>query len=356
MKHAGSPDAAGGQADPSGDLAGALHDVSNALTVVLGWLDAARDRLPEGAGRNAVEVARVHARLGHALARRAIGAPVSAQQLQQGAAALAKEAALAVRQDAARRGVKVTSDDPAADLLLDDAPAVLQILLNLLLNAIAFSPSGGLVKLRCVTDGAAAIFIVQDDGPGIDPERARHLFDGVPSSRVGGAGIGLRHCKAIAERAGGDLVHVASESGARFELVWPAAQARSSNRPAARGFESLEGKRFLVVEDDRAVLALVEVALEARGAKVWTVTNLQELTAVTHAGERFDAALVDLSPIEQDPIRALADLRSANPDLLVVMISGTAVGVPAGAEGQIDRWVRKPFEMEEVIHALGVAG
>lgn len=355
MKSAGAADATGGDAE-RGDLAGALHDVSNALTVVLGWLDAARDRLPEGAGRNAVEVARVHARLGHALARRAIGAPVAAEQLQQAAAALARDAALAVRQDATRRGVKVVVSESGPELLLDDAPSVLQILLNLLLNAVAFSPAGGTVTLRLATDDGTAIFVVQDEGPGVEPERARTLFDGVPSSREGGAGIGLRHCKAIAERAGGDVVHVPSAKGARFELVWPAAPARSSDRPAPRALDSLEGKRFLVVEDDRAVLALVEVALAGRGAKVWAVTSLQELTAVTASGERFDAALVDLSPIETDPVRALAELRSANPELLVVMISGTAVGVPAGAERQVDRWVRKPFEIDEVIHALGVPG
>src|SRR5687767_7698699 len=45
------------------DLGFALHDVSNALTVVLGWLDVVRNRLPEGVDREALDVARTHARL-----------------------------------------------------------------------------------------------------------------------------------------------------------------------------------------------------------------------------------------------------------------------------------------------------
>src|SRR3954467_8341123 len=61
---------------PERDLAGALHEVSNALTVVLGWLDNARAGL-DGRALEAVEVARAHASLGHAIARRAIGAPVT---------------------------------------------------------------------------------------------------------------------------------------------------------------------------------------------------------------------------------------------------------------------------------------
>src|SRR3569832_150888 len=71
---------------PERDLAGALHEVSNALTVVLGWLDnalaacaPALEGQPDadGTARQAIEIARTHASLGHAIARRAVGAPVS---------------------------------------------------------------------------------------------------------------------------------------------------------------------------------------------------------------------------------------------------------------------------------------
>src|SRR6187455_1608999 len=60
--------------DQEADLAGALHEVSNALTVVLGWLDVAHSRLPPGAARDAIDVALTHARLGHGISRGAIGA------------------------------------------------------------------------------------------------------------------------------------------------------------------------------------------------------------------------------------------------------------------------------------------
>src|SRR6186713_767717 len=52
--------------DQEADLAGALHEVSNALTVVLGWLDVAYSRLEAGPARDAIDVARTHARLGTA--------------------------------------------------------------------------------------------------------------------------------------------------------------------------------------------------------------------------------------------------------------------------------------------------
>ncbi|HKQ70859.1 MAG TPA: sensor histidine kinase, partial [Polyangiaceae bacterium] len=72
---AGAADAAPESQNPERDLAGALHEVSNALTVVLGWLDNARANA-DGAALEAIEVARAHAGLGHAIARRAVGAPI----------------------------------------------------------------------------------------------------------------------------------------------------------------------------------------------------------------------------------------------------------------------------------------
>src|SRR5689334_12172948 len=76
--------------EPETDLAAALHEVSNALTVVLGWLDVAAARLPDGSAgaslSEALEVAQSHARLGHQIARRAIGAEPSGAVVAQGSA------------------------------------------------------------------------------------------------------------------------------------------------------------------------------------------------------------------------------------------------------------------------------
>jgi hypothetical protein len=55
--------------DRAQDLAGALHEVSKALTVVLGWRDVARSKITNGPEREALEGARTHARLGYGIAR-----------------------------------------------------------------------------------------------------------------------------------------------------------------------------------------------------------------------------------------------------------------------------------------------
>lgn len=345
---------------PSGvqtQLAGALHEVSNALTVVLGWLDVARQRLPAGAARDAVEVARTHAHLGHRVARSAIGAePPARGSSRRPARSVAKAAVLAVTPQAEIKGVTVALENSSEGHgLVRDVGAVLQILTNLLLNAIAFTPSGRAVRVAVEEDGPFCIFRVVDEGPGIEPARVAGIFSGQSSTREGGAGLGLRHSAELARSHGGVLEHVSGGPGATFELSWPIGEALSQAgrlAPPPRQ-PSVAGARVLVVEDDAAVRSLVEFALEARGAQAIVVASGDEFDAIVAAMAPFDAALVDLSPLEGRATEALQTLRSASPKVVTILISGVAGGVPQGAEALVSAWVRKPFEMSEVLQVMG---
>lgn len=338
------------------ELAGALHEVSNALTVVLGWLDVARSKLPEGPEREALEVARTHARLGYGIARQAIGAEVPDSNSGQGGAhTVARTAVTGVTPEATRRGVELVLDVAAdAHSLISEVGSTLQILTNLLLNAIAFTPRGGKVTLSLSTEGSHLKFAVSDEGPGISPDRALSIFAGPVSTRRGGAGVGLRHSYALATAHGGHLsvVPAPERGGGCFELNWPIAEARSSTRPQAPvAPASVRGARVLVVEDDAAVRSLIELALEARGAETILVGEAAQLERVLQQG-RFDIALVDLSPIAERTEDFFGRLRAANPDISVILISGVASGCPADVEREVAAWVRKPFEMGEVLETM----
>lgn len=332
------------------ELAGALHEVSNALTVVLGWLDHARTQLPSGATRDALEVAYLHARLGHTVARRAIGARVDDDASSRSALAIARDAALGVRQEASRRHVYIEIDDrDAPDLLLTTSAVALQILVNLLLNAVAFSPIGGKVVLSVRGNSGEMTFGVTDSGPGIPSEDVERIFVAAASTRDGGAGIGLRHSYALALQHEGELRLVATgPTGSRFELKWPVGEAPSglfrSVPPRA-----LDGMRILVLEDDPAVMALIEFGLSGRGASVVCVSSQTELFGVLQNGI-FDVALLDLSPLGTDPTQSLHRLRAANATLPVIVISGSVA--PDVESAAIVGWVRKPFEISEIVDAL----
>ncbi len=337
------------------DLAGALHEVSNALTVVLGWLDVASSRPEAAAAREAIDVARLHARLGHQIARSAIGAELPEREHEQRSArSVVSGAALGVSPQASRRAVKIVVDsvDPG-HALVRDASAALQILTNLLLNAIDFSPEGSEVVLSVRDIGSSVLFSVADQGPGIDPERVATLLTAPKSTRTGGAGVGLRHSATLARSHGGELRVARSTPGACFELRWPIAEARSSVRPTRETKSAVRGARVLVVEDDSAVCSLVELALEARGAEVVLAPSRQAFHEVLAHSGPFDAALVDLSPLAGDVTSAFDRLNASCPGIPIILISGVASGMPEEVIDRVTAWVRKPFEMSEVLEVLG---
>lgn len=329
----------------------ALHEVSNALTVVLGWLEMAMNSEDASEARSAIEVASEHARRGRIMARRAIGAKTDSYGTRRSACELAEFAAVSVRPQSEPRGIEVcTEAGPSTAAILQDDGQVLQILTNLLLNALSFAPEGGRIDLSVYRQGDAVVFGVQDDGPGIPEDRLGTLFTAPMSTRKGGAGIGLPHSRQIARDAGGDLIVVPADKGARFELTWPVAGS-TGVRPSvpAEEAKALEGARVLVLEDDTAISALVELSFEARGAEVITVEDPAQLHRVLDGRPVLDIVLLDLSPVEDDLPHVFDRMRSVAPSAPVILMSGQPTGVPDNAQGQFASWVRKPFDMEQLI-------
>jgi CheY-like chemotaxis protein len=339
--------------DPHRDVTGALHDVSNALTVLLGW--AAEARAARGSAEQldrALAIMEDRARTARDLARRAIGAESIVDEREDMLDNVVNDVVEALSVEAQRAGVTIAVVGRAPGARIPLAADVSQILTNLLLNALAWAPRGTRVTVESrPEEGALAVF-VQDAGPGVPIGQAGRVFGGA-TGREGGAGVGLKHARALARAAGGELelLGAGATRGARFRLRWPRLAVAvphapvSSPRPA-----TLAGTRVLVLEDDRDVAALLESALGARGAHVVVACTVDELLAC--AADRHDAALIDLSPIAQDVSGAVAALRRGSPDVALVFISGSAAGLPVGLESRRTRWVRKPFEVGEIVAAI----
>lgn len=331
------------------ELQGALHEVSNALTVVLGWLTEAKARTTSGAALEALEVAHTHARRGHRVARRAIGAQAESANAFRNAYSIAKDSINATELEASRYGVFLELEDTSDDALIGASDDALQILINLILNALAFSPKGATVSIRCSVKNRAVDFRVQDQGPGVADEAKARLFSAGHSMRSGGAGVGLAHSHELAKRHGGRLTLAPSERGACFELRWPLSDAPSQTIQRAPS-DGMRGLRLLLLEDDSAVMGMVRFGLEARGATVDAATNADELEQLSNNPTAYDAALVDFSPIEDDAAATLERLRQKKDNLPIILISGSAVAPEE--ELPLSAWVQKPFELGDLVSAI----
>lgn len=134
---------------------------------------------------------------------------------------------------AVRRGVALLYAPQGDDLMIEaDRNRVLQLLSNIVGNAIKFTPSGGRVAVSIEPYGETVRFAIADDGPGISPEHLPHVFDRFwhkegPGSP--GTGLGLFICKKIVEAHGGEIwVESAPGHGATFFFTLPRASAASA--------------------------------------------------------------------------------------------------------------------------------
>lgn len=134
---------------------------------------------------------------------------------------------------ASERGVTV--ERPNAGVAVSasgDFRRALQVVVNLLGNAIRYSPPGGTVMLAARVEGARALVTVVDEGPGIAPADQARIFEKfgrVDPGEEGGNGLGLYIARRLARAMGGDLtVESAPGAGARFTLaLGPAPDGRA---------------------------------------------------------------------------------------------------------------------------------
>ena len=130
-------------------------------------------------------------------------------------------------------GVRVTSTfAPGLPRLTVDEMKMRQVVEHLIVNAVKFSPQGGTITLNAALDGACVRFEVHDDGPGVPPEQATHLFEmfghevSEATQARGGLGIGLHLVKRLSELHGGHVgVNSRPGKGSTFWVRLPVVAA-----------------------------------------------------------------------------------------------------------------------------------
>ncbi len=245
---------------------------------------------------------------------------------------------LRIEDDASQEESAIPESQPA--IVLGDAARLQQIVWNLLLNAIKFTPAGGRVELRAERAKERIRIIVSDTGEGIQPEFLLYIFDrfrqadSSSSQRSGGLGLGLALVKHLAELHGG-AVEAASEGagcGATFTVTLPLAtqtelgateplptaagvtgeaQAKGAI-PAPAGLK-IAGVRVLVVNDQEESRVSLADFLNRCDAIVTTASSGAEVLAILSnppGGARPDILIYDIAMPEGDGYAALRLVRA----------------------------------------------
>ena len=206
------------------------HELRTPLTAIRGHVAALREGVVEGeeARERSLEVI---AEEGHRL-ERLVGDVLDLAKLDARRFALLREEvdmrALCERaydtfaEEARTRGVDYELELGEGAVLVTDGDRVLQIVTNLIANALRWTPPGGRVDLALARGNGEVTVAVEDTGPGIAPQEQERIFRPFWSGDGGGTGLGLPIARELALALGGRL-ELESEAGrgSRFVLVLP---------------------------------------------------------------------------------------------------------------------------------------
>ncbi len=358
-------------------LAAMSHEIRTPLNSIIGFTDLIIDsgELPPGAAHRAELIRAAGAALltvvndvldfskAEAGAVELEAIPFSPEALAQGCAAILRGYAGTKAIDIE---VEVGGRLPAG--LVGDEGRLRQVLLNLLNNAVKFTPRGRVVlrvsSLGAARDGGETVrFEVADTGIGIARDKQHRLFerfsqvDSSVARRFGGSGLGLAICKRLVELMGGEI-GVSSREGEGstfwFAVTLPpsAVPVAPPSPPARPG--AARAARILVVEDIDINQRLAVALLEAAGHAVDVASDGVQAVAAVAAGP-YDLVLMDVQMPGMDGVTATRLIRgSAGPHRDVPIVAMTANVFPeqvrAFREAGMDGHLGKPLNRAQ-LHA-----
>jgi PAS domain S-box-containing protein len=292
------------------------HELRTPLNAILGWAQLLRSA-PQDAQKQArgIEVIERNARVQIQLIGDLLDVSRIARgkmHLEHAAVDLAATVLTALEElhgAAAAKGVALTTALAAPGApVIGDAFRLMQVVSNLVSNAIKFTPAGGRVEVVLERRGACAELSVSDTGQGIAPDFLPCLFerfrqaDASAARQHGGLGLGLSIVKSLVELHGG-RVRAESEGlgkGARFVVSLPLQRAPGALAPgpidgaASYTLPRLEGVRVLVVDDEPDAREIAQRVLEDCDAAVITASSAAEALSALRATQP-DVVVSDIS-------------------------------------------------------------
>lgn len=260
--------------------------------------------------------------------------------------------------------------------VMGDSLHLNQVLINLLGNAVKFTPRGGHIKLKAVQEPAGegmvkTGFSVQDDGIGVSNENRQRIFRSFEqanddtSRKYGGTGLGLAISDRLVRMMGG---HIALESeenkGSEFSFTLLQTVGRkpaeADDRLSEGASAGLEGARILLVEDNELNLEIARTILEMQKCRVESALNGQEgVERFCGSSEGYyDLILMDIRMPVMDGLEAAKLIRaSGRPDARTVPIVAMSANafeedVKKSLESGMNAHLAKPFQMEDLIRTM----
>jgi len=361
-----------------GRLAGGIaHDFNNVLMAILGYAEFIVQDAKTGSVRleDAEQVLAATNRAIELTARLTQFARRGTSSLESVDVSDLVRSLLPLLERLAPESIELVSHLEPAPPVMVDRSEFDQVLVNLVVNAVDAMPDGGRLTIEVGSidvdsehastrpgekPGEYALIAVSDSGIGMDEATRARIFEPFYTTKpVGvGTGLGLSTAFAFVQRAGGRIwVYSEPGHGSTFRVYLPrvAEEALAPTAPPAaeiarpRGSESI-----LLLEDDVMVRSLVADVLVGLGYDV-TAVGLPSEAIEAASGRAFDLLVTDIVMPEMMGDALATRLRSMNPDLRVVFMTGYTARALEFELGPNDSIVHKPVRSSDLARTVRAA-
>ena len=225
---------------------------------------------------------------------------------------------------AKRLSLFIDTMDVENEDIITDPLRLNQILLNILSNAIKFTPTGGMISIRIAEKNGAPAgracyeFRIKDNGIGMSEEFQKHIFEeftreeNFTVSGIQGTGLGMSITKNIVDLMGGTIA-IESEPGKGSEFIVNLCFALSGQKVELRQRPQLEGLRALVADDDTDTCLSVSTMPSKIGMRPeWTISGREAVIRTRYAmeqGDEFSVYIIDWLIPDMNGIEIVRQIR-----------------------------------------------
>lgn len=278
---------------------------------------------------------------------------------------------------AVAKGIEFTYSASSAchRTVMVDRVSFQKIFINLLTNAVKFTPEGGRVTFTCgpeieEDENSKSMFVISDNGAGMSKEFLPHVFEpfaqeDASNADVNGSGLGLSIVKSIVDAMGG-TIDVKSTKGkgtefiVKLKLEMADKEKHKADTPERIDVSCLKGKHVLICEDNELNMEIVRSILSNAGVDVTGVENGELGVDTFKASETgyYSAILLDLRMPVMDGNTAAREIRAMNRadavDIPIFAISADAYpeNIEASMAAGMNGHISKPVDANELLKTL----
>lgn len=264
----------------------------------------------------------------------------------------------------------INTQDIMTENIVTDKLRLNQVLLNIISNAIKFTPVGGIISITvqeklCSTEGYASFeFRIKDSGIGMSKEFQKHIFEAFTreqsstASGIPGTGLGMAITKNIVDMLGG-TIEVISEEGQGSEFIVGLRCKIAGTQLTFEPIPELKNYRALVVDDNADTCISVSKMLREIGMRPdWTTTGKESVIRAKEAfeqGDEFKAYIIDWLMPDMNGIETVRRIRKVTGDSASIIILTAYDWTDIEAEARqagVTAFVSKPLFMSDLREAL----